>query len=566
MSGRPSKRSRIADDVEDDDDTFAFKYNEDGELVGTADEEAADRAYLNSLKEVERYGVILQREEERNNAKDKWEFLRKKQQEEAAKAAASTSRRRAAGAADARQKKALEKLQANRKRQQARTTSKQPNLDDDEYDDLDEDDDDDDDEDDIDDDEYDEYMEAATRSAGRGRGKGRRSAAAAAAADDDDDFGMPEEDEEEEDAAEATLDEIQQIRLSRHKLEKWCHEPFFDDLVEGCFVRITIGTSNETGQSVYRCAEIVNVEDRQSYSFGKTRTRKALKLRHGDQERNFRMEFVSNAKIEPSEFRKWQEAMVDNDLRPATRGHVERKLKALEEARNFKHTTNHVRKIVEEKQKAGASVGNSTIRVSVLEMQIAEKDELLKQMAAEERDPMEMGQVYEERKTLINERDMIKRKAEELRSDRQASYSKINSVNERNRARNMMTKKHQKSQDPLSDRRTRAPMVVSLQTGEVAEAAKKKAEDAAALQAAKEASKVAAEAAAAEATKFRPRRNSAKALQEAHESLQINIDVPLDLEAIPSLPLAASATRPKVPQPRKGLGFLAAYKRSNGLI
>lgn len=160
--------------------------------------------------------------------------------------------------------------------------------------------------------------------------------------------------DEDEDAAEATLDEIQQIRLSRHKLEKWCHEPFFDELVEGCFVRIGIGTSNETGKSVYRCAEIVQIEDRQPYTVGKTKTRKALKLRHGDQERNFRMEFVSNSDIELSEvycpranarapcspwthvsswpqFRKWREAMLDNDLRPATRGHVERKLKALGE-------------------------------------------------------------------------------------------------------------------------------------------------------------------------------------------------------------------------------------------
>jgi RNA polymerase-associated protein RTF1 len=109
------------------------------------------------------------------------------------------------------------------------------------------------------------------------------------------------DEDDEEDAAEATLDEIQQIRLSRHKLEKWCHEPFFDELVEGCFVRIGIGTNNESSQTVYRCAEIVQVEERQPYTFGETKTRKALKLRHGEQERNFRMEYVSNSKIEPSE-------------------------------------------------------------------------------------------------------------------------------------------------------------------------------------------------------------------------------------------------------------------------
>jgi hypothetical protein len=96
--------------------------------------------------------------------------------------------------------------------------------------------------------------------------------------------------------------------------------------------------------------------------------------------------------------------MIDNDLQPATRGHVERKLKAIgacslrsflppllftrkqsngvatvarrcrashtrlrslccalaEEAVNYQHSTHDVKKMVEMKQKAGASVGNSS--------------------------------------------------------------------------------------------------------------------------------------------------------------------------------------------------------------
>lgn len=105
-----------------------------GELVGTAEEEAADRAYLASLKEVDREDVLLQREYERNNAKKMWEFKQKKL--ESAAATASSARRRGAG--DAKQKKALEKLQANRKRQKARST-KQNDDDEDEFDDMEED-------------------------------------------------------------------------------------------------------------------------------------------------------------------------------------------------------------------------------------------------------------------------------------------------------------------------------------------------------------------------------------------------------------------------------------------
>lgn len=57
----------------------------------------------------------------------------------------------------------------------------------------------------------------------------------------------------------------------------------------------------------------------------------------------------------------------------------------------------------------------TAVRVSNLDMQIASKDVMLEEMAAEGRDPEEMGRVYEERKALINERESIKRKAVELR-------------------------------------------------------------------------------------------------------------------------------------------------------
>lgn len=45
-------------------------------------------------------------------------------------------------------------------------------------------------------------------------------------------------------------DELNRIRLSRHKLERWCHMPFFAKTVTGCFVRIGIG--NSSSKPVYR--------------------------------------------------------------------------------------------------------------------------------------------------------------------------------------------------------------------------------------------------------------------------------------------------------------------------
>lgn len=43
-----------------------------------------------------------------------------------------------------------------------------------------------------------------------------------------------------------TLDEINKCRIPRTYLEKWLYEPYFDKVVTNSFVRISIGTVQET--------------------------------------------------------------------------------------------------------------------------------------------------------------------------------------------------------------------------------------------------------------------------------------------------------------------------------
>jgi len=57
-------------------------------------------------------------------------------------------------------------------------------------------------------------------------------------------------------------------------------------------------------------AEITDVvETAKIYPLGKTRTNKGLRLKHGLQERVFRLEFVSNSDFSDSEFNKWKETV-----------------------------------------------------------------------------------------------------------------------------------------------------------------------------------------------------------------------------------------------------------------
>ena len=73
---------------------------------------------------------------------------------------------------------------------------------------------------------------------------------------------------------------MEKVWLSRDKLERWCHLPYFSNIVKGSFVRISIGVFNE--RSVYRVGEIMDTcETEKVYQIGKTRTNKGLKVRHG---------------------------------------------------------------------------------------------------------------------------------------------------------------------------------------------------------------------------------------------------------------------------------------------
>merc|ERR1712142_966808 len=92
-----------------------------------------------------------------------------------------------------------------------------------------------------------------------------------------------------------TKDELEKIRLSRYKMDKFVHLPIFKKTVVGCFVRISIGNNPERNVPIYRVAEIVDVcETAKVYDVMKSRTNVGLRLKHGKMTRVFRAQFVSN--------------------------------------------------------------------------------------------------------------------------------------------------------------------------------------------------------------------------------------------------------------------------------
>lgn len=147
-----------------------------------------------------------------------------------------------------------------------------------------------------------------------------------------------------------TKQQLTKIRLSRFKLEKWVHLPFFKRIVCGCFIRIGIG--DKMGKKVYRVAEIFDVvETPKVYSLGNSKTNKGLKVRHGLAENMYRLEFVSNQDFTDSEFQKWRYTLETNNLKLPSIKFVDSKAKEIKKTMEHEFTDGEVDLIVKEKFK-----------------------------------------------------------------------------------------------------------------------------------------------------------------------------------------------------------------------
>ncbi|XP_034967594.1 LOW QUALITY PROTEIN: RNA polymerase-associated protein RTF1 homolog [Zootoca vivipara] len=217
-------------------------------------------------------------------------------------------------------------------------------------------------------------------------------------------------------------EELNRVRLSRHKLERWCHMPFFAKTVTGCFVRIGIG--NHNSKPVYRVAEITGVvETAKVYQLGGTRTNKGLQLRHGSDQRVFRLEFVSNQEFTESEFMKWKEAMFSAGMQLPTLDEINKKDVSIKEALNYKFNDQDIEEIVKEKERFRKAPPNYAMK----------KTQLLKEKAMAE----DMGD-QDRAKQIQDQLNELEERAEALDRQRTKNISAISYINQRNREWNIV--------------------------------------------------------------------------------------------------------------------------------
>lgn len=147
-------------------------------------------------------------------------------------------------------------------------------------------------------------------------------------------------------------EDLEKIRLSRFKVDKFVHLPIFKRTVVGCYVRIGIGQNAERNIPVYRIAEVTDVcETAKVYNVMNTRTNIGLKLRHGKHERVFRAQFISNSPFTESEFIKWKATCESEHVELPTIQHCEDKAESIRKALTYRYSSADVDKILASKEK-----------------------------------------------------------------------------------------------------------------------------------------------------------------------------------------------------------------------
>lgn len=214
----------------------------------------------------------------------------------------------------------------------------------------------------------------------------------------------------------STRAQLNQMKLSRYKLERFLNLPFFKRIAIGSFVKVAIAFNKD--RSVYRICEVIDLaETEEPYQLGDIQTNKMFKLKHGTLERNFRLEFVSNMNFSDGDFVKWRDTCTLHGVKMPTVEQMELKVKDLKEALLFELTMEEIEKIVNEKER----FKNSPYEFAMKRTQLEKECESARAAG----DSMRAGELQDE----LNE---VEERAANLDQFRTKTISSIKYINDRN--------------------------------------------------------------------------------------------------------------------------------------
>ncbi|GAA98436.1 hypothetical protein E5Q_05122 [Mixia osmundae IAM 14324] len=290
------------EDLESEDEVEAALYPLEGKY-----KDAADRAYLMTLTQIQREEILAEREEEKQEQIDAREIRALAQnagKTNRAPARASTRKQTVAPSKTDKAIDALKKSRTDRIEKKTTRSSAAPKRDrkpaNEESD--------------------EEVAQAAQESEGSeeetySRRRGRVK------------VDKPTRAQEQE----ATHAEINSILVTRDQLTRYWPCPWFAEWAKDAYVRVLVGV-DDTKQNVYRLSRILSVEEAPTlYRLeDNCKTDKALKLAHGSAERIFEISKVSNSPAADSEVRRLKSVLLSEKRKPITARQVEQKLPILQ--------------------------------------------------------------------------------------------------------------------------------------------------------------------------------------------------------------------------------------------
>lgn len=366
-TARPVQRSRAAvagkkkrrkadedeeisgDDEEEEDDGYGSDLYYDEE----------DRAKLMNMTQLEREMVLAERAEQLIDRKERRNLLGKKSKQQTELVRGSSRGKQPDAKRDA-----MDKLKAARERkaQQTKAKQKQNEEEDEDYAISDE------EVSDVSGAGLDEYAEERNR-----RPSGADQAVDRRAMYDD----IPEAEEEHDDAS---YEEVKAMQVRRHKLEQWVNEPFFERCVQGCIVRLSVGSKDPTtGQpvSLYLMAVVDSVFEREPgkyrdmpngrswtspYPFGPNgaKTGKWIQARRGSSVKPFPLCLVSNSSVTEDEYTSWTKQCTRDQHPLLSRHQAEQAAAQLMEAHNYVYSAKDIQEMLQAKRSKGLVVGSVT--------------------------------------------------------------------------------------------------------------------------------------------------------------------------------------------------------------
>lgn len=250
-----------------------------------------------------------------------------------------------------------------------------------------------------------------------------------------------------------TFDDIKEITIQRSKLVKWFMEPFFEDLIVGCFVRI--GVRKSTDGPLYRLCMVRGVDasdpDQHYMLDGKTTNKFLICVSaNGSSTAKLQMAMVSDSTPLEEEFSNWVREVARSGRKILPRRDVLEKRGTLQSTNRYVYSAATVKQMLQEKKHTLSRPLNIAV----------EKERLRRQLnvAESKSDEVEAGRIMTRLQELEASRPAHDRDTKAFRLAEMNRKNKVENLKNASELKpvNMSLKAGDAGYDPFSRRWTRS--------------------------------------------------------------------------------------------------------------